>query len=518
MDDLPHVAQRQSVIATCHKMKAMGLNQSNSGNVSCRVLGGFLVNASGVPFETLRPEQVVFIDEDERYYGDYLPSSDWHMHCDIYRHIPDAAAIVHAHPTYCTALSSQRRGIPAFHYMVAVAGGREIQCSDYRTLGSKELSDAVLSALGPRRSALLANHGMICYGPNLDKALWLANETECLARQYLCALSTGVAPQILSSEEMDVMLAKFKSYGKQPEEIGGLSEFERKHAIIAPPRMPDDESTITTPIPYLELRQKVIETCLKMGEMGINQGTSGNASCRVPGGFVVTASGVPYEKMRPEQVVFMNLDGAYSGDFMPSSEWRMHYDIYKRVPDAGAVVHAHPTYSTALACQRSQIPAFHYMVAAAGGKDIPCADYSTFGTEELSNGMLAALSGRRSTLLANHGMICYGEDLDQALCLANETESLAKQYVCALATGVALDILPDEEMEVMVAKLKTYGKQSVELAKLSDYERRHAVPAPRLAGPVDACCQVVPELTATQAAPKKRKLDGSDHLEATGRD
>merc|ERR550532_3877624 len=128
---------------------------------------------------------------------------------------------------------------------------------------------------------------------------------------------------------------------------------------------------------------------------------------------------------------------------MPSSEWRMHYDIYKNIPEANAIVHAHPTFCTALSCQRRGIPAFHYMVAAAGGKEIKCTEYATFGTQELSDSMVAALGSRRSVLLANHGMICYGPDLDEALALANETEGLARQYLCALSSGLRPELLPN---------------------------------------------------------------------------
>ncbi|CAK0813696.1 unnamed protein product [Prorocentrum cordatum] len=467
------------------QMNAMGINQGTSGNASCRVPGGFLVTASGVPYDKMTTEHIVFVSLEPGYYGSFLPSSEWRMHFDIYQRVPEAQAVVHAHPTYCTALSCQRRDIPAFHYMVAAAGGKEIKCSRYATFGTQELSDSMLEALGSRRSCLLGNHGMICHGASLRKALWLANETECLARQYMSALSTGVSPAILSDEEMDVILAKFKSYGKQPDAVALLSDFERRHAIDTPRRR-DADGGAPGAVEHIELRQQVIETCLQMNRMGINQGTSGNVSCRVPGGFLVTASGIPYEDMRPEQVVYVSMDGCYSGEFAPSSEWRMHFDIYKRVPEAMAAVHAHPTYCTALSCQRQDIPAFHYMVAAAGGKAIECAKYETFGTQELSESMLSALGSQRSCLLANHGMICYGPSLEKALWLANETECLARQYVTVLSTGSRPEVLPDAEMDMMLAKFKTYGKQPKELEKLSAFERRHAVTAPRFCGAF--CC------------------------------
>lgn len=117
---------------------------------------------------------------------------------------------------------------------------------------------------------------------------------------------------------------------------------------------------------YLDLREAVIDTCLRMNAEGINQGTSGNVSVRTPEGFLMTASGIPYDKMRPEHIVEMDLDGGYVGDYLPSTEWRMHLDIFRERPEAGAVVHTHSIYATALSCLRKDIPPFHYMIGIAG--------------------------------------------------------------------------------------------------------------------------------------------------------
>ena len=136
---------------------------------------------------------------------------------------------------------------------------------------------------------------------------------------------------------------------------------------------------------YLDLREAVIETCLKMNEEGINQGTSGNVSVRTPEGFLITASGIPYHKMKPEHVVEMDLDGGYVGEYLPSTEWRMHMDIFKHRPEANAIVHTHSIYATALACLRKDIPPFHYMIGIAGGTTLRCSDYAEFGTQELSD-------------------------------------------------------------------------------------------------------------------------------------
>ena len=206
------------------------------------------------------------------------------------------------------------------------------------------------------------------------------------------------------------------------------------------------------------LRRKIIAACHEMNALGINQGTSGNVSARVAGDFLITPSGVPYDEMAPEQVVEMDLEGGHRGDFAPSSEWRMHRDIYRGRPEAGAVVHTHATFCTALACLRREIPAFHYMVAVAGGTNIRCAGYATFGTQALSDTMLRALEGRAACLLANHGMICFGPELKKALALAVEVETLARQYWHACQAGDPV-LLSDEEMTAVLERFESYGQQ-----------------------------------------------------------
>ena len=207
----------------------------------------------------------------------------------------------------------------------------------------------------------------------------------------------------------------------------------------------------------IDLRARIIETSLQMNKRGINRGTSGNVSVRMESGFLITPSAVPYESMQPEEIVAMTLAGDAAGPRLPSSEWRFHRDIYVDRPDTHAIVHAHSSSATALACLGRGIPAFHYMVAVAGGKDIRCAPYATFGTQMLSDNALAALSGRRACLLANHGMIATGASLEAALALAVEVEALAEQYCRALQIGEP-NLLSDEEMEIVLGKFKTYGQ------------------------------------------------------------
>jgi L-fuculose-phosphate aldolase len=216
------------------------------------------------------------------------------------------------------------------------------------------------------------------------------------------------------------------------------------------------------PIRHGRLRREVVEACRSMNELGINQGTSGNLGMRVDGGILVTPTGIPYDAMTPQDIVLMDSDGAVApGQRKPSSEWRFHRDILDARPEVGAVVHTHAMFATVLACHHMEIPAFHYMVAVAGGDSIRCAPYATFGTQALSDHALRALEDRKACLLANHGMIALGQDLTAALALAVEVETLAAQYWRALQIGVP-KLLPADEMQVVLEKFGGYGQQPAE--------------------------------------------------------
>lgn len=205
------------------------------------------------------------------------------------------------------------------------------------------------------------------------------------------------------------------------------------------------------------LRSQIIETCLAMNRLRVNQGKAGNLSVRLGDGLLITPSGVAYEAMEPDDIVYLDKDGRVSEGGNPSSEWRFHYDILRSRQDVGAVLHAHSPYCTTLACLGREIPAFHYMVAVAGGDSIRCAPYATFGSQELSDNALSALYGRKACLLANHGMICIDCDLDAVLALAVEVETLARQYCQALQVGQPA-ILSASEMRRVVEKFRSYGK------------------------------------------------------------
>jgi L-fuculose-phosphate aldolase len=210
-----------------------------------------------------------------------------------------------------------------------------------------------------------------------------------------------------------------------------------------------------------KLRAEIIRTSMKMNALGINQGKAGNVSARTDGGFLVTPTGIAYEDTRPEQIVAMNMDGTHAGETLPSSEWRFHRDIYAARDDVHAIVHTHSNYATTLACMDRAIPPFHYMIAMAGGTDIRCAPYATFGTQELSDHAVAALRDRQACLLSHHGMIACDASLEKALALAVEVETLARMYWQALQIGEPA-LLSDAEMAIVLEKFATYGQQSVE--------------------------------------------------------
>ena len=221
-------------------------------------------------------------------------------------------------------------------------------------------------------------------------------------------------------------------------------------------------------------RQAVVDACLAMGGLGINQGKAGNVSVRWDrggaDGMLVTPSALAYERMGIDDVVWLSLalDDTAAEDAQPtmrdgtrpaSSEWRMHRDVYAARPEAGAVVHAHPVHAAALAClpriQRDGIPAFHYMVAVAGGDDIRCAPYATFGTRALSERALTALEGRRACLLAHHGLLACHDSLERALGLAAEVETLCRMYWLALQVGEP-GVLDADEMRRVIPRLGGY--------------------------------------------------------------
>ena len=202
-------------------------------------------------------------------------------------------------------------------------------------------------------------------------------------------------------------------------------------------------------------RIQLIEYARKMNRSGINQGTSGNLSVRRDDWMLITPSAVSYDDLEPADIVQVNFDGSAVGSRKPSSEWRLHLDVYRDRPDARAILHAHPVHCTALACLGRGIPAFHYMVAVAGGPDIRCSPYATFGTQELSEHAVAALEGRKACLMANHGVVCLEDSLEAALGLAIEIESLAQSYLQCLSVGEPV-ILDDDEMEQVLEKFKSY--------------------------------------------------------------
>jgi L-fuculose-phosphate aldolase len=210
------------------------------------------------------------------------------------------------------------------------------------------------------------------------------------------------------------------------------------------------------PIKDREKRQSIIDACLHMNELGVNQGTSGNISLRHEDGMLITPTSVPYEEMEPEQIVHMKLDGSFDPKQRPSSEWRFHLNILRARPEVNAVVHAHPPYATILAIMCREIPPIHYMIACVGGDNIRCAPYATFGSQELSDYAVKALQDRFACLLAHHGMIAVGPSLTKAMWLAVEVETLARQYHGCLQIGTP-PLLSKAEIENVLDRISGYG-------------------------------------------------------------
>lgn len=207
-------------------------------------------------------------------------------------------------------------------------------------------------------------------------------------------------------------------------------------------------------------RRAVIDTALEMSRSGLSPGRSGNVSCRWGEGMLVTPTGMAYEALEPADIVRVHGDGTVpAGQRKPSSEWRFHLAAYHIRPEVGAVVHTHSLHATVLACAHKPIPAFHYMVAAVGGKDIPLVPYATFGTEELSRHVESGLRHRNACLMANHGQIAIGPTLAAALELAHEVEVLAEQFYKVLTLGKPI-LLSDAEMTMMLEKFKSYGQKA----------------------------------------------------------
>lgn len=212
------------------------------------------------------------------------------------------------------------------------------------------------------------------------------------------------------------------------------------------------------------LREQIVAACRQLDSSGLNRGTSGNASCREGEHFLITPTGVPVDEITPSKIVSLDFDGKVIGIGKPSSEWQFHSAIYRARAEINAVVHTHAPHSTALACLREDLPPFHYMIALAGGDSVRCAPYALFGTDTLSQHAVAALVDRKACLLANHGMITLGRDLDEAMTIAIELESLCQQYLIARQVADPI-LLSEDEMRAVIERFKSYGKHATETTK-----------------------------------------------------
>ena len=210
-----------------------------------------------------------------------------------------------------------------------------------------------------------------------------------------------------------------------------------------------------------DLRRDLVQTCRDMQAKGLSKGTSGNVSVRSGDGFLISPTGIPYEDLHPDQVVQMRWDGSFDGPVLPSSEWRFHADVLRTRNDLNAVVHTHSLNATAVAILGRAIPPIHYLIAAAGGEDIRCTPYATFGTQALADLVVAAMVGRKACILAHHGAIAANTSLAGALKLAETVEELAELYMKCLAVGEPPVLSADQITEVL-ARFPTYGQQKPE--------------------------------------------------------
>jgi L-fuculose-phosphate aldolase len=206
----------------------------------------------------------------------------------------------------------------------------------------------------------------------------------------------------------------------------------------------------------LSIRKKIIKFSKLLNKTNLSLLRSGNISVRYKNGFFITPSGMKYENLKPKDIVFVNIKGEFNKKKnKPSSEWRFHQDIYKNKKESNAIVHCHSKNALVLSCIRKKIPAFHYMVAVAGGVDIKCAKYATYGTSQLSKNIIIALKQRSACLIENHGQVSFSNNLENAFELAQEVEHLAEQYLECLRVGKP-KILPISEMNKVLAKVKNY--------------------------------------------------------------
>lgn len=212
------------------------------------------------------------------------------------------------------------------------------------------------------------------------------------------------------------------------------------------------------------LREQIVAACKHLDSSGLNRGTSGNVSCREGEHFLITPTGVPVDEITPSKIVSLDFEGKVMGPGKPSSEWQFHSAIFKARPEINAVVHTHAPHATALACLREDLPPFHYMIAIAGGDSVRCAPYALFGTDTLSQHAVTALADRKACLLANHGMITLGRNLDEAMAIAIELESLCQQYLIARQVGRPV-LLSADEMRAVIERFKSYGKHATETTK-----------------------------------------------------
>ena len=206
------------------------------------------------------------------------------------------------------------------------------------------------------------------------------------------------------------------------------------------------------------LRKKIIDTCLKIEIKKLNQGKTGNVSHRWRNGILITPSGIDYDKLNYKDIVFVDINGKAVGERLPSSEWRFHLNIIKNRKEVDSIIHNHPVYGTGFSMLRKEIKSFHYLIGLFGGVNIRCTKFMMPGSESLSNEILISLKKRKACLIANHGVVTIGKNLDEAFYLAEQFEALCKQITIAKINGKP-KLIDEKKMTIILKKLKNYSKE-----------------------------------------------------------
>jgi L-fuculose-phosphate aldolase len=430
--------ERTAVADFGRKMLHQGLTKGTGGNISASTDDRIAISPTGVPYETIEPDDVPVLDMDgNKIEGDTDPSSEYRMHAGVHRARDDVGAVVHTHSPYASTFASLGEPIPASHYLIAFAGD-QIPTAGYATYGTAELADLALAALGDEYNAcLLDHHGVLAVGPTVEAAFEVALMVEYCARVHYQAIRIG-DPEILPDDVTAGLVEMFEGYGQTVD--------DDSPAVAPDPEELEDE------------RQLVADLGRQMLADELTKGTGGNVSVRNGDRVAINPSGIPYEDVDASTVPLVTVDGEQiAGAKAASSETPMHTAIYRERDDVGGVVHTHSPYASTFASLGEPITASHYLIAFAGDQ-IPVTEYVEPASEALGQEAVDTLGDEyNACLLKNHGVIAVGGSLEAAYEVALMVEYCARIHYQALSVGDP-EILPDEEIDNLLERFADYGQ------------------------------------------------------------